>query len=490
MDSGLISTVIATVGGGLLGGGGAMLSHRSNTRTAARLIYAELARNSAAVAYFRQTGHWTAPALSRTAWDEQAAVIARRRGSTAFVAVHQGYEALETAPALAADGLSDAVRDRLLNGAVRQLVRALEEIAAMARIPPELVREATGLLDGSYPAPAEETGALTWLLQGVVPLALQARLAPEDVARLISEPAPLPPATGPASVEDADQVVYDAGHSRETTGLAVARRTGQPPTDDTAVDEAYDALLATSAFARAVLGRDPLVKRPMTAVVHYGDSFSNMYWNGELLVLGDGDGKVFGRFSQCLDVVAGGVWMGVREMMALFSHAGQSGALSVSLCDVFGQLVKQYTHGLGVEEADWVVGAGLLAPGVRGSGLRSLKAPGTAYDDDVLGKDPQAAAMDHYVRTGRDNGGVHINSGIPGHAFYLVAERLGGYAWQRAGMIWWDALTVHAIGGDLLFEDWARFTAVAAVSRYGEGSTEHRAVLDAWERVGVRVPER
>ncbi|MFD0415571.1 M4 family metallopeptidase [Streptomyces sp. NPDC127108] len=490
MDSGLISTVIATVGGGLLGGGGAMLSHRSNTRTAARLIYAELARNSAAVAYFRQTGHWTAPALSRTAWDEQATMIARRRGSAAFVTVHQGYEALETVPALAAGGLGDTVRDRLLNGAVRQLVRALEEVAAIARIPPDLVREATGLLDGSHPAPAEETGALTWLLQGVVPLALQARLAPEDVARLVSEPAPLPSASEAAATEDADHVVYDAHHNRETTGLAVARRTGQPPTGDAAVDEAYDALLATSAFARAVLGRDPLVRRPMTAVVHYSGDFSNMYWNGELLVLGDGDGTVFERFTQCLEIIAGGVWMGVREMMSLFSHAGQSGALSVSICDVFGQLVKQYTDGVSVEDADWVVGKGLLAPGVRGVGLRSLKAPGTAYDDDVLGKDPQAAAMDDYVRTGRDNGGVHINSGIPGHAFYLVAERLGGYAWERAGMIWWDALTVHAIGSGLLFEDWARFTATAAVSKYGEGSVEHRAVLGAWERVGVRMPER
>ncbi|ARX81354.1 hypothetical protein SMD44_00752 [Streptomyces alboflavus] len=324
MDSGLISTVIATVGGGLLGGGGAVLSHRSNTRTAARLIYAELARNSAAVAYFRQTGHWTAPTLSRTAWDEQAAIIARRRGSAAFVAVHQGYEALEIAPVLAAGGLGDAARDRLLSGAVRQLVRALEEVAAMARIPPELVREATGLLDGSHPAPVEETGALTWLLQGVVPLALQARLAPQDVARLVTEPAPEPPTAAPAATEDADHVVYDAGHSRETTGLAVARRTGQPPTGDPVVDEAYDAMLATSAFARAVLGRDPLVRRPMTAVVHYGDGFTNLYWNGELLVLGDGDGQTFGRFSQCLDVVAGGIWMGVREMMGLFSHAGRA----------------------------------------------------------------------------------------------------------------------------------------------------------------------
>ena len=48
-------------------------------------------------------------------------------------------------------------------------------------------------------------------------------------------------------------------------------------------------------------------------------------------------------------------------------------------------------------------------------------------------------------RTGRDNGGVHINSGIPNHAFYLAATALGGNAWEKAGQIWYDVLT----GGEL-----------------------------------------
>ena len=56
-----------------------------------------------------------------------------------------------------------------------------------------------------------------------------------------------------------------------------------------------------------------------------------------------------------------------------------------------------------------------------------MKAPGTAYDDPVLGKDPQPAHMDDFVETDQDNGGVHINSGIPNHAFYLAATAIGGY---------------------------------------------------------------
>ena len=69
-----------------------------------------------------------------------------------------------------------------------------------------------------------------------------------------------------------------------------------------------------------------------------------------------------------------------------------------------------------------------------------MKAPGTAYNDKVLGKDPQPAHMSKYVVTASDNGGVHINSGIPNHAFYLAAIALGGHAWEKAGLIWYTTL--------------------------------------------------
>ncbi|MEU9919389.1 peptidase M4 family protein, partial [Streptomyces sp. NPDC051001] len=143
-----------------------------------------------------------------------------------------------------------------------------------------------------------------------------------------------------------------------------------------------------------------------------------------------------------------------------------------------------HTLGQTAAEADWLIGAGLLAPRVTGSALRSMKAPGTAYDDDVLGKDPQPATMDDFVRTGRDNGGVHINSGIPNHAFYLAATALGGHAWERAGQIWYDVLT----GGELVvsasFADFANLTVKAARERFGDGD-EFDAVKKAWEQVGV-----
>jgi Zn-dependent metalloprotease len=94
--------------------------------------------------------------------------------------------------------------------------------------------------------------------------------------------------------------------------------------------------------------------------------------------------------------------------------------------------------------------------------------------------------MDDYVDTADDNGGVHLNSGIPNRAFFLVADALGGHAWERAGRIWYDALL-----GDLsptaTFADFAAATAATASTRFGNASSEHRAVVDAWSTVGVPI---
>src|SRR5215208_3563348 len=111
-----------------------------------------------------------------------------------------------------------------------------------------------------------------------------------------------------------------------------------------------------------------------------------------------------------------------------------------AMADVFGTLVEQWKNNQTAEGTDWLVGREILAPGVTGRALRSLEAPGTAYDDDVLGKDPRPAHMDDFVVTDDDHGGVQINSGIPNRAFVLVSKRLGGNALQDAWRIWYASL--------------------------------------------------
>jgi Zn-dependent metalloprotease len=93
--------------------------------------------------------------------------------------------------------------------------------------------------------------------------------------------------------------------------------------------------------------------------------------------------------------------------------------------------------------------------------------------------------MDDYVTTREDNGGVHINSGIPNRAFYLVAEALGGSAWERAGAIWYATLTSGRITPTMDFSAFAVATVATAAERYGDDSEEAAAVIAAWEGVGL-----
>ena len=118
-----------------------------------------------------------------------------------------------------------------------------------------------------------------------------------------------------------------------------------------------------------------------------------------------------------------------------------------------------------------------------------MKAPGTAYDDPVLGKDPQPADMDGYVDLPHDDqhdsGGVHTNSGIPNRAFYLAATALGGNAWEAAGQVWYDVLTRPGLAKDVGFAGFAAATVDAAAARFGAGSTAAEAVRQAWVTVKV-----
>ena len=119
--------------------------------------------------------------------------------------------------------------------------------------------------------------------------------------------------------------------------------------------------------------------------------------------------------------------------------------------------------------------------------MRSLKAPGTAYQNHpVLGNDPQGASMDEYqgVAFYDDRGGVHLNSGIPNHAFYVTAMELGGYAWQRAGRIWYRALCNY-LGRDADFQGAAMVLVQVARDEFGQGSLEEKAVEKGWREVKV-----
>jgi Zn-dependent metalloprotease len=288
------------------------------------------------------------------------------------------------------------------------------------------------------------------------------------------------------------RTVYAAGGQTTLPGKFV-RGEGAPKTNDKAADEAYDAAGKTYKFYKDVLNRNSIDDRGLRldSSVHYGFQFNNAFWNGQQMVYGDGDGVIFNRFTLSLDVIAHELTHGITQYEADLVYQDEPGALNEHFSDVFGILTLQYAKNQTAAAAEWLVGKGLFVPpashkpGVHRTALRSLKAPGTAYNDpDVLGADPQPDHMSRYVNTSDDNGGVHTNSGIPNKAFYNFAVSLGGRAWEKAGMVWYTTLC-NELSSNASFQECAAKTYKVAKFMYGDAVADK--LRAAWSAVGVKT---
>lgn len=293
-----------------------------------------------------------------------------------------------------------------------------------------------------------------------------------------------------AELSDApNRTISDAQNTETLPGLVV-RAEDDPAVADASVNEAFDGLGATFEMLLGAFRRNSLdgAGGALDASVHYGIDYDNAFWDGERMVFGDGDGEVFRGFTRSITVIGHELAHGVIQHTAALEYQGQPGALNESIADVFGALTEQYSEGQTADRATWLIGAGIFTDEVQGKALRSMLEPGTAYDDDELGKDPQPAHMRDFVQTTEDNGGVHINSGIPNRAFALTATTLGGKAWERAGAVWYRALT-DGLSPTSTFREFADATVAAASEEYGESEVA-AAVRDAWITVGVFEDER
>lgn len=283
------------------------------------------------------------------------------------------------------------------------------------------------------------------------------------------------------------RTVFDAHEAHDLPGRTV-RTEGSRRSRDLAADEAYELAGQTYDYFLRNHDRRSLDDRGLRleSTVHYGKAFNNAQWNGRQMIYGDGDGKYFKRFTSSLDVVAHELTHGLTQYTAALGYSGQCGALAEHISDVFGSLVKQYWRKQTASRADWMIGSDLLTSRVNGDGIRSMKAPGTAYDDPILGTDPQPSHMRDFVKTSGDDRGVHVNCGIPNHAFYRVATLLGGRAWETAGRIWYRALT-NELGPRSRFQHCADATWRVAGELFGAGSAPQDAVLAGWKAVGIDV---
>jgi Zn-dependent metalloprotease len=341
-------------------------------------------------------------------------------------------------------------------------------------VPPHVQREVARQVDG--PAADASQAELAEAARDDRTAALTAAVETPSAASA----AVAPPATGTARRE-----VYDSEHTT-TKPNRLVRAEGDPEIDDIDVANAYDFAGIVRAFYAEVLNRSSIDNRGLDLVlnVHYGSNYNNAFWDGDEMTFGDGDGVVFSGFARSLDVVAHELAHGVTQFTSALVYQNQSGALNEHFSDVFGTAITQWAHGESPEDADWLIGDEIMGPQLHGEALRSMRHPGTAYDNDILGKDPQPAHYDDRYQGTADNGGVHINSGIPNRAFYLAATEIGDTI--SAAKIWYHAL--HHLAPTATFAAGAEQVATSAriLAKAGvvpKGATQ--IVRGAWRAVGV-----
>jgi len=291
-----------------------------------------------------------------------------------------------------------------------------------------------------------------------------------------------------ARIPQKNRRVYDAKHRRQTPGHLV-RDEHSAPTADIEVNEAFDVTGEFYDFFSDEYGRSSVDGKGMRldSTVHYGVKFENAMWDGSRMIYGDGDGLIFKRFTDCPDIQGHEITHGHIHYLCGLGYSGQTGALNEHIADVFGLLFKQWLRNETAAESNWLFGEGIFGPAVRGGrAIRSFEDPGSAYDDPILGKDPQPKHMRDYVVTNEDNGGVHTNSGILNHGFYFFATGLGGYAWQVPGYIWFQTLSILKPDAD--FNDFALATMKVAGEKFGEGGYVQQTLAQSWALVGIFVP--
>lgn len=280
------------------------------------------------------------------------------------------------------------------------------------------------------------------------------------------------------------QVFDMKGRTRPLPGN-LARGESRKAGKDAAVNEAFDYSGLTYDFYLKVFKRNSLDAKGMTLIssVHYGRQYDNAFWNGEQMVYGDGDGQLFLRFTKSRDVVGHELTHGVVSNTCNLDYENESGALNEHFADVFGVMMKQWSLGHDVKKADWLVGAEIMVPRRTVKALRTFKNEPAYEKDAFLGTDPQPKHMKNKYEGADDNGGVHINSGIPNHAFYLLCMALGGNSWEKAGAIWYK--TMLALTNVSQFEDMVKTSAMVAGGLFGSGCMEKQAVEAAWRQVGL-----
>lgn len=201
-----------------------------------------------------------------------------------------------------------------------------------------------------------------------------------------------------------------------------------------------------------------------------GSSLGNAFWNGLGIYYGNGDNAFF-SLGRALDVAGHEMSHGVIQSTANLEYFGESGAINESFADVFGSMI---------DRDDWLIGEDVVKSSAFPSGaLRSMSDPHNGAATGDFGRGWQPKNVNEQYTGSEDNGGVHINSGIPNHAFYLLANSIGK---DKAENIYYRALTTYLTRSSGFKE--LRF-AVQKAAEDLYGNFEVNEAGDAFDNVGI-----
>ncbi|TAE33525.1 MAG: T9SS C-terminal target domain-containing protein [Cytophagales bacterium] len=204
-----------------------------------------------------------------------------------------------------------------------------------------------------------------------------------------------------------------------------------------------------------------------------GSAMDNAYWSGEFMAYGNGK-TLMKPLAGALDVAGHEMTHGVIENSANLVYKSQSGAINESMADVFGAMI---------DRDDWTLGEDVIKSNRFTQGaLRSLSNPNQGGKND-LGYQPRTMAQYETMPEDEDNdnGGVHVNSGIPNYAYYLFATATTK---DKAERVYYRALTNY-LTRTSKFLDLRLAVIKAATDLYGANSAEVSAARSAFDQVSI-----
>lgn len=237
-------------------------------------------------------------------------------------------------------------------------------------------------------------------------------------------------------------------------------------------------------YYKAIHNRDAIdgSGSTMNVVVKFKVNYNNAFWNGQFMVFGSGDNNQFSDLAGALDVTAHEMTHGVVERTANLVYETQAGALNESFADVFGVLFEFWVEGA---SGDWLLGEDVTTPGTAGDCLRNMTDPAAS---NVAFGGQQPGHMNDYRNLPNtsegDNGGVHINSGIPNKAFYLFATS-SGVTKEEAGQVYYRALSNYLTRNSQFVD--CRLAVIRAAEDLfgGPGNAKATAAAAAFDAVGM-----